>query len=98
MPFAVVQANLDPVPSEHLRAAFEHVATLTRQDADVLAKDAFGILAEKLPFDDAAAIHRELAARGVDTEVVDHAFEEETLWLLWQQSRPRRGQDPSEDT
>jgi len=47
--------------------------TLTRQDADVLAKDGFGVLVEKLPFNDAVAIQQELQARGVATYVVDQA-------------------------
>ena len=30
MPFAVMQGSLEAIPSEHLRAAFEQVAALTR--------------------------------------------------------------------
>ncbi len=74
MPFAVVQTELDPTPTrEQLRAAFAAVKELTRHDAALAARDAFGVLVEKLPFDSAAAVQQALAAQGVATEVVDQA-------------------------
>ncbi len=71
MPFALVQTSLDPPPPEALREAFGAVEELTATDAKLLAKDAFGILAERLPFNSAAALQRALQGRGVETELVD---------------------------
>jgi len=71
MGFAVVQKSLDPPAAGQLIKAFEAVESLTASDARLLAKDAYGILVQKLSFNDAAAVQGVLAAEGVETEVVD---------------------------
>lgn len=71
MAFALVQKDLSPVPAEKLKAAFRLLPQLIDSDAAAMAKDAYGILVEKLSYEDAAALQRSLAAQGVSTEVVD---------------------------
>lgn len=74
MTFSVVQHELVGSPSaEALARAFEAVPTLTRADAKPLAKDAFGIVASGLTFQEASAVQRTLAADGFQSEVVNEA-------------------------
>ena len=73
MPFAVVQKELSTVGSDALLAALKHVPHLTKHDADFLARDAFGVLVDRLSFREASGVQAILDGRGVDTEVVDQA-------------------------
>jgi hypothetical protein len=61
---------LEIPPVDGLRRAFESVRLLTAADAPTLARDAFGILVRNLPAEDAAVLHRALAAEGIATDLV----------------------------
>lgn len=54
-------------------AALRHVPWLTKHDAHFLARDAFGVLVERLSFNEASSVQAILAEGGVDTEVVDQS-------------------------
>ncbi len=56
MPFAVVQKELSTVGSDALLAALKHVPHLTKHDADFLARDAFGVLVDRLSFREASGV------------------------------------------
>ena len=73
MPFAVVQKELSAVGSDAILAALKHVPHLTKHDADFLAKDAFGVLVDRLSYNEAASVQAVLADHRVDTEIVDEA-------------------------
>lgn len=70
MPYAIVQASLDPPTVDQLRRAFAMVPELTRADAAMLVRDAFGILVENLSHQAAQSIRRSLATQDVATEIV----------------------------
>ncbi len=73
MPFAIVQKHLQPVGSDVLLPALQHVAWLTKHDADFLADDAFGVLVDRLSFNEASSVQAMLEDRGVETEIVDQS-------------------------
>lgn len=67
---AIVMKTLKTVPVETLVKAFSHVKSLTALDADTMARDANGIIAAHVSFDDARIIVRELDALGVPCQVL----------------------------
>jgi len=72
MPYAIVQKTLDMPGREQLVAAFRSLPDLTDYDAASMAKDAFGILVERLPMAKAGRLLQALHANGVEAEMVDH--------------------------
>lgn len=73
MPYSVLQTTLDPPDREALRRAFARVSFLTRHDADSLAKDAYGVLADRLSLDHARAVQEALRLEHIPTVVEDDA-------------------------
>jgi hypothetical protein len=71
MLYAVVQKSLEPPSLEQLQNAFQGIPGLTRMDASILGRDAFGILVKGFPFDRATKLQASLAGQGVETEVVE---------------------------
>ena len=61
--YAIVQLDLTPPPVEAVRAALAHTKGLLPGDAARLAKDAYGILADRLSEEDADAIRQGLAGQ-----------------------------------
>jgi hypothetical protein len=55
---------------DRLAAAFRSTAGLVATDAQLLARDAYGILVKSLSLEDADGLRTALAAQGVETEVV----------------------------
>jgi hypothetical protein len=73
MNYAVLQTSLDPPPLDALRQALSVVPGMVPYDADIIARDAYGILLRHQPLEAAAALQSALAANGVDTELVPEA-------------------------
>ena len=71
MTYAVVQLDLAPPSVEALRQAFSQTQTLRPQDAASVARDAFGILAQRLSAPEALTLCGVLKELGVATDVVD---------------------------
>lgn len=69
--YAVLQLDLTPPPVEALTKAFAQTQLLRPTDAAKAVRDAFGILAERLPAPDALAVSQALGELGVATDVVD---------------------------
>ncbi len=72
MPYAIVQNTLAPPSREQLITAFRALPELTDYDAATMAKDAFGILVDRLPMAKAGRLLQALHAAGVEAEMVDH--------------------------
>jgi len=72
MLYAIVQKSLTPPSREQLVTAFRALPELTDYDAATMAKDAFGILVERLPMDKAGRLLQALYAAGVEAEMVHH--------------------------
>jgi hypothetical protein len=72
MTYALLQKSITPPPVDALQRAFKAGATqsLSAADAIFAADDAFGILARDLPENDALNVAGELAAEGIEVEVV----------------------------
>ncbi len=73
MSYAIVQASLEPPDIEAMRRAFALTPTLTAVDADILGRDAFGILVKGKTLEAATGIHAALKAQGVETFVVSES-------------------------
>jgi hypothetical protein len=73
MPYSVLQKTLETPSLEQLRAAFRGVPGLTAYDANILGRDAFGILGKGFGLEQATALKNSLAAQGVAAEVVEDA-------------------------
>ena len=73
MPYALLQKDLSPVPSEKLKNAFRLLPQLVDADATSMAADAYGILVDNLSAQDARTLQRSLAQQGLETEVVDRS-------------------------
>lgn len=71
--YAVMQKSLEPPTREQLENAFRGVPGLTAIDAGILGKDAFGLLVKGFTEERARTLQSNLAAEGVETEVVDEA-------------------------
>ncbi len=72
MPYAIMQKTLVPPSREQLVEAFRALPELTDYDAAPMAKDAFGILVERLPLAKAGRLLQALHAAGVEAEMIDH--------------------------
>lgn len=70
MRYAVIQDSLEAPDREALRRAFAGVPGLTAADADILGKDAFGILVKGKSEQEAEAIQGALRTQGIATVVV----------------------------
>jgi len=70
MPCSVLQKNPETPSLEQLKRAFRHVPGLTEYDANLLGRDAFGILGQGLSPEAASAMKQAFAAEGVATEVI----------------------------
>ena len=70
-PYCLVQSNLDPISPEILKDAFRAVDELVDNDAQILAADAFGILADGLSAETAQVLAGQLAQAGIQVEVVN---------------------------
>lgn len=68
--WCVFQMDLAPLDVEHVRAAFVGQPRLTAVDAVQMARNAYGVLADALTADEAAALHQALAAQGVESAVL----------------------------
>ncbi len=68
--YHVLQTSLEPVEPRSVQRAFARVKFLTRQDAFIVVRDAFGVLLKDLSFVDAEAVQEALSAEGVDTEII----------------------------
>lgn len=67
---AVLQSDLRPLEAERLRRAFRVVPGLTAHAADILGRDAFGVLVKNLSQADAITMQGALRAEGIATDVV----------------------------
>ena len=74
MPFAVLQNNLNPPGIDQLQRAFTAVPGLTAGDAQILGRDAFGVLVKDLSEEQAGALQGALRGEGVETEIVDQTI------------------------
>jgi len=72
-PYCLVQSNLDPISPEILKVAFRAVGELVDNDAQILAADAFGILADGLSAETARTVAGQLAQAGIEVEVVNQS-------------------------
>lgn len=68
--YHVLQSGLDPLEPNSVRRAFARVKFLTKQDAYIVLRDAFGVLLKDLSFVEAEAVQEALAAEGVVTEII----------------------------
>jgi hypothetical protein len=68
MPYAIMQLGLEQPTLEQMQTAFRGVAAA---DARILAKNAFGILAQGLTAEEAAAARAGFTTQGVEVESVD---------------------------
>lgn len=71
---AVLQTSLCPPDFELLRRAFRHVPGLTPYDANILGRDAFGVLVKDFTPQQAAALQGALRTEGIETEIVDQSL------------------------
>jgi hypothetical protein len=71
MRHAVLQTDLRPPDHGQLLRAFEKVPGLTRYDATILGRDAFGVLVKDFSAEQAAALQGALRVEGVETEIVE---------------------------
>lgn len=71
MSCALVQTKLTSVPPEKLRKAFRELPQLLDQDADSMARDAYGVLVDGLSREDARTLQTALERLDVGTKVVD---------------------------
>jgi hypothetical protein len=71
MTFAVLQKNQEPLSPEQLQKAFRRIPGMTVFDAEIRARDAFGILARGLNGEQATALQAALQADGVESEVAE---------------------------
>jgi len=73
MAYCLVQTELTKPPEEAIRRAFESVEELTDLDAGFACRDAYGILVERLDYEQARTLQRALAGQGIATELLDEA-------------------------
>jgi len=74
MPYAIVQQSLEMPTVERLAAAFRNAPGLVAGDAQLLARDAYGILLKNLSLEHAGGLQAALAAQGLETEVVAEEY------------------------
>ncbi len=73
MPYAVMQTTRDLPRADQLVDAFEAIDSLTRVDAAVLARSAFGMVADGLEAEEAHTLAHALTRIGVPAQAVDQA-------------------------
>ena len=71
MPYAIMQSGLEQPTSEQMQNAFRGVTGMAAVDARVFAKSAFGILAQGLTADQAAAVKAGFTIQNFAVESVD---------------------------
>lgn len=67
---AILQTALDLPDLEKLKRAFRSAASLTAVDAQILRKEAFGILVRDKPLTEATTLQSTLRTEGIETHVV----------------------------
>ena len=71
MPYAIMQVGLEQPTSEQMQTAFRGVTGMAAVDARVLGRNAFGVLAQGLTADQAAAVKGGFTMQNFAVECVD---------------------------
>ena len=74
MPYAVLQTELRTPTIEQMARAFRSVPGLTPADAQILGRDAFGILVKDFSEAQAGKLQGALRDEGVETEIVEQSL------------------------